>query len=260
MKGFPFILIFFINALGSKAQLNESDTLKFQLRASLTGNYQKGNIEVLTIKSKIDFTYSPIKDIVFKSQNSSLYQQFYKVKADNDIFSRNYFYYKPQRRIYPFAIAYISSNFRRKIGIRYFAGAGLTWQFINSKKIVLKFSVSSVYESSRFNGTVYNFTRYDGSNKINLWRGTLYTAGWGYILDKRLRLYFDAFYQPAFKDKNNYRTQYDVGIDLPLWKGLSFNTLYNYTYERVAIKKIKQTDRILSIGFAWNKKINNLKK
>jgi hypothetical protein len=37
------------------AQINESDTMKWQLRVSLTGNYQEGNVEALSIRSRSDF-------------------------------------------------------------------------------------------------------------------------------------------------------------------------------------------------------------
>ncbi len=76
----------------ASAQLNESDTLKFQLRISVSGNYQTGNVAVFALRNRIDFSVSPVKNWVFKSQNSSLYQAFYGKKADNDLFSRNYLY------------------------------------------------------------------------------------------------------------------------------------------------------------------------
>lgn len=133
MKIFFVLIALLVFASNAIAQINESDTSKFQLRSSVTGNFQKGNVEVLTLKSKIDFSYSPLKDFVFKSQNNSLYQEFYSIEADNDIFSRNYFYYKPTAAIYPFAIAYISTNYRRKVDARYFVGAGFTWQLVNKQ-------------------------------------------------------------------------------------------------------------------------------
>ena len=46
------------------AQINESDTTRFQLRANLTGNYQQGNVTVTTIKSRLDFWYAPVSDCV----------------------------------------------------------------------------------------------------------------------------------------------------------------------------------------------------
>jgi Protein of unknown function, DUF481 len=238
----------------SFAQLNESDTAKFQLRVSLTGNYQQGNVEVLNVKSKLECSYSPIKNWVIKSQNSSLYQAFYSVKADNDIFSRNYIYYEPQHKIYPFGIAYVSTNYRRKIDNRYFAGAGVTYQVINTQNNVLKLSASAVYEATKFASSNYNFSEYNGDKNINLWRGTLYVGGWNYLLEKHIRLYYDAYWQPAFNNNNNYRTQVDVGIDFPVWKGLSFNALYAFTHENLVIEKVKQQDKILTFGVAYNLK------
>lgn len=250
-----FLLLLSLSRVTSNAQLNESDTVKFQLRTSLTGNYQQGNVNILTIRSRIDFTYSPAKVFVFKSQNSSLYQEFSSKKADNDIFSRNFIYYKPQKRIYPFGIAYISTNYRRKIDTRLFAGAGITYQLLNKTYHVIKLSANAVYETSTLKGTVYNYSKYNGSNKINLWRGTLFMGGWNYLLKNHLRFYYDAYWQPAFNDNNNYRTQFDVGIDFPVWKGLNFTALYTFTHENVTIINIKQEDKILTFGLAYNLKI-----
>ncbi len=236
------------------AQINESDTAKVQVRASLTGNYQAGNVELLNIRSRLDVLYAPQKDWVFKSQNSSLYQAFYDKKADNDVFSRNYLYFKPQARLYPYLISFVSSNFRRKIDRRYFVGLGETWQVVNQKNHILKLSISGVYEQTDFSESNYNFTELNGNEKINLWRGTVYIAGWHYLAERRLRVYYDAFGQPAFNSANNYRAQYDVGVDVSVWKGLSFNALYTYTHEQLVVQKIKPDDRILSFGLAYNLK------
>jgi Protein of unknown function, DUF481 len=253
MKNRLSILLFFsLGWANANAQLNESDTVKFQLRTSLTGNYQQGNVNILTIRGRLDFTFAPVKDFVFKSQNSSMYQEFSDVKADNDIYSRNYFYYKPQRKLYPFSIAYASTNYRRKINSRLFAGAGVTFQVLNKTNHVIKLSTSIVYETNNFTGNLYNYTAYDGSNKINLWRGTLYLAGWNYLLEKHLRFYYDAYWQPAFNNKNNYRTQFDIGFDFPVWKGLALNVLYTFTHENVTIAAVKQNDKIFTFGVGYN--------
>lgn len=236
----------------SFAQLNESDTVRFQLRASLTGAYQQGNVEVLNIRSKLDFSFSRHHYWVFKSQNSSLYQEFYSLKADNDIFSRNYLYYKPSHTIYPFAIAYVSTNFRRKIQYRYFAGAGTTYQLIDNQKNVLKLSASAVYESTHFMAFSFNYPEYNGNETIHLCRATFYIAGWNYFLDRHIRLYYDAYWQPAFNNRHNYRTQLDIGADLTIWKGLSCTILYGYSHENVVVTNIRQKDKLLTFGLAYN--------
>jgi Protein of unknown function, DUF481 len=248
-----FVLsLFLLSWAKSQAQLNESDTVKFQLRTGVSGNWQQGNVNLLAIRSRLEFSFSPAKKWVVKSQNSSLYQEFSSKKADNDIFSRNYLYYQPQKKIYPFAIAYISSNFRRKIATRFFTGAGITYQLLNKPNQVIKFSATAVYETNSFKETTYNYSENNGSKKINLWRGTLFTTGWTYLFKHRLRIYYDAFWQPAFSNKNNYRTQVDIGADLPLWKGLNFTTLYTSAYENVVISNIKQADKIITFGFSYN--------
>ena len=184
-----------------------------------------------------------------------MYQSFYNQKVDDDIFSRNYLYYQPNNRIYPFAIAYISSNYRRKIDSRYFVGAGLTYQLINQPLHIVKLSANAVYEYTKFNGSAFNYSKYDGDNNINVWRGTLYLAGWDYLFQRHVRLYYDAFWQPAFNNSNNYRSQADVGLDFPVWKGLSFTALYTFTHENVVVDKIVQDDKILTFGVAYNVKI-----
>lgn len=247
-------IVFLLSSGNAMAQINESDTVKFQLRASFTGNYQQGNVEVLNVRGRLDFLVAPHKNWVFKSQNSSLYQAFYSQKADNDLFSRNYLYFKPQHKVYPFAIAYVSSNFRRKIVSRYFVGAGVTWQAIKTKAVVIKFSASAVQESTTFSNVFYNYPAYNGIRKISLWRGTLYTGGWTYLLDRRARIFYDAFWQPGFAHPNNYRTQFDIGLDFPVWKGLAFNIFYTFTHENVVVRPVQQNDRILTFGLAYNLK------
>ena len=241
------------------AQINESDTVHYQVRASINGNYQKGNVDILVIRSRLDFLWTLQKDIVFKSQNNSLYQSFYDKKADNDVFSRNYLYFRPLSKIYPFAIAYISANYRRKIDKRYFVGLGGTLQLINTKNHVLKMSLSAIYEQTAFTESLFNHIEYNGRKNIQVWRATAYISGVHYLFNKRLRLFYDAYGQPALAraDKNNYRTQFDIGFDVPMWKGLSLNALYTFTHENLVVQKIKNDDKILAFGLSYQLKVNH---
>jgi Protein of unknown function, DUF481 len=234
------------------AQLNESDTAKMQVKGTVTGNYQKGNVEILSIRGKFDFTLRPFVNWVFKSQNASLYQEFYRKKTDSDIFSRNFLYYKPEHRIYPYAITFISTNYRRKIDMRYFAGLGITYQLLQKKEHVIKLSANMVYEHNSFSGNQFNNSKYNNSNTINTWRGTLFLNGWNYVLNNHIRFWYDAYWQPSFSYSGNYRTQYDIGLEYPLWKGLSFTSLYTFSRENIVIKDIKQEDGLLTFGITYN--------
>ena len=232
----------------SRGQLNESDSLRLQGKAALTGNIQRGNVDLLLVRSRLEFTVVPFRHFVFKSQNSSLYQEFSGRKADYDLFSRNYLYYQPKHIIYPFAISYLSSNFRRKVSSRFFAGAGITVQVLRRPGHSIKISGSTVYEESRFRGNQFNVIRYSGSNRISVWRSTTYIAGSHQFFNRRLRLNYDAYWQPVWGYAVNNRTQLDLGLEFPFWKGLSGTIQYSATREAVGLNGVRKTDRILSFG------------
>ena len=253
MKAFSVLsALLLLNAGRLFSQLNESDTVRFQLRSSLGGNYQKGNVDLLILYGKIDFSLGSNKSLVFKSQNSSLYQSFYSVKADNDVFSRNYLYWRPANTIYPFAIVYVSTNYRRKVDLRTFGGLGATFQIINKKRHSLKVSAGAVYEQSTFAGSTFNYSTFDGSKRMDLFRATSYIGGWNRLFEGSLRLYYNAYWQPSFDNNTNYRWQADIGFDFPVWKGLSLNALYIFTHENVVVSKIQQDDQLLTFGLSYN--------
>jgi len=233
------------------AQLNESDTMKLQLQISLTGNYQKGNVELLTLISRNEFLIRPFPNWTFKTQLSSYYTKFSDKQVDNNIFSRNALFYKPERRVYGYITAFVSTNYRRKITFRYFLGSGPTWQAIQTKAIVLKLSANLTYESTLFSDTVFNHSSYNGKERINVWRSTFYVGGWAFALGNRLRMNYEFFWQPAFNNSKNYRIQSELGLTYPIWKGLGFNIVYIFTHENVVVENIKKDDRMLTLGLSY---------
>lgn len=233
------------------AQINESDTLSIQLRTRATGNYQKGNVNILTTKCYLEFSTKIKEQWVFKSQNVQLYQEISERKADNNLFSRNYLYFKPENIVYPFGIAYISTNFRRKIDLRYFAGAGISYSAVASEKHLLKFALNVVYEISRFDAQFFNVSRYNNSNEINLWRSTFFVAGFNKLLNNRIHFSYEGFFQPAFETWENYRTQISVSLDIPIWNRLYLSADYAYTHENVVPVATKENDTFLTFGIGY---------
>jgi hypothetical protein len=232
-------------------QLNESDTLKFQIRTSASGALQIGNVDLLIVRGNVDLVMNGHKDLVFKSQNNSLFQQFDDYKADNDINSRNYLYYKPSRRIYPFAMFFAQTNFRRKIDYRFFGGLGITFQTVRTKNSNIKFSASVVHEKTLFSTNQFSEVYYNGVNDIALWRTTVYIAGIHKMSNRKIRVFYNAYWQPAFEPVPNNRVQIDIGVEMSVWKGLRVNTQYIFNYEQVVAEKIKQIDRILIFGLSY---------
>lgn len=245
-------IVCWLNPITSFAQITESDTLALQMRAATTGMWQSGNVEMLVVRSRFDVVAAPGQgNWAFKSQNNHLYQEFFRRKADDDFSSRNFLYYRPQARVYPFAMAFFSTNYRRKVELRHFAGLGLTWHCIRAKGQSVKLSLSGLYEQGRHSDSNYNLARYNGNPNIDLWRGTIYLAG-QHTLKKGLRLFYDAYYQPAIDESANYRGLFDIGIDLQLWKGLQANVMYLFTHENVVVERIRQRDQLLTFGLSYS--------
>ena len=100
------------------AQLNKSDTLKTKASLAFTGIYQDGNVQTTIFRAKSDISVKPFDNVVFKNQNSYVYQEFGKSKADEDILSLNYLYFNADKKVNPFVLGFVSTNFRREIDLR----------------------------------------------------------------------------------------------------------------------------------------------
>ena len=241
------------------AQLNESDTLLAQYNTALAGNLQSGNLEAIAVRLKADFSFAPTSLWAFKTQNTYRYQEFFDNKADNDFSSRNFLYLWQRRRIYPFAMVFISTNFRRKIDYRYFSGAGATWQLVRQPNHTMKMALAGVYESTRFAGNTYNYSEYNGSKNIDTWRASAWFFGKHTLADNHLRIYYEAFVQPSLKQSGNFRWQTEIGLEWPVWKGWSITANYLFTHENVVVSTVKTDDRLLVFGISYSGKMNPLR-
>lgn len=250
---FKFIIILAVLPFITQAQINESDTARVQLRSSITGNYQAGNVQLFALRGRIELSATG-KNIVFKTQNNGLYQSFFKTKADADLFSRNFLYYRPQQRVYPFVMGFVASNYRLKINTRVFVGGGATWQIIKSSKSNIKLSASMVYEQTAFSRSQFNNTHYTGQKQIRLWRATSWLAGQHRFNESGFRLHYTIYYQPGLDGQNNYRISSEAGLDFPVYKGLGFTMLYTNLYEQVVVTGVKQRDALFSFGLNYQLK------
>lgn len=247
---FALILLLMGCSQISLAQINESDTLLLQYRAALTGNVQSGNLKALTLIGRLDLSIAPSRRWAIKTQNTSRYQAFYNRKADNDFLSQNFIYIGQQQAVYPFAMVFLSGNYRRKIDFRWFAGPGVTWQALRRPGQLIKLSLSGVYESTLFAGQAYNRPEYNGADRISTWRATARVSGQHRLLQQGLRLYYEVYIQPSVEQSDNFRWLADWVLELPVWKGLSFNAHLLYTHENIVIESVKQNDLIFTFGIA----------
>ncbi|MBC2846261.1 DUF481 domain-containing protein [Winogradskyella flava] len=243
-----FIYIFLILPTVPFAQINESDSLKVKADLSVTGFWQGGNVETLIFRAKSGVTYKPWKKWVVKTQNSYVYQEFGREKADADILSLNFLYFNPEKKIYPQILGFFSTNFRREINSRSLLGAGVTWQAYKKDKDWLKFSLTSEYEQTNFNNTNFNLNEYDGSDEINTFRATVWVNGKYYMFKDKVILSHESYIQPSLEESNNYRWRADFGLEFPIWKFLNFKINYLHTFESIVVENQKREDKFLTFG------------
>lgn len=243
------VLIFFVLPICLFAQTDESDTLKLQARLSLSGIFQGGNVQTVIFRANSDLSYNLWKKWVFKTQNSFVYQEFGKQKADEDILSLNFLYFNPRKKIYPLLLGFVSTNFRRQIDVRTLLGGGVTFQLLKNDGNWLKVALSSEYEQTEFNNETFNRSAYNGTQSIDTFRGTIWIKGKYHLFKKKLIFGHESYYQPSLERGDNYRWRVDLGLEIPLTKYLNFRTNFLHTFESVVIEGQRQEDSLLTFGF-----------
>jgi hypothetical protein len=243
------VLIFFVLPICLFAQTDESDTLKLQARLSLSGIFQGGNVQTVIFRANSDLSYKLWEKWVFKTQNSFVYQEFGKQKADEDILSLNFLYFNPRKKVYPLLLGFVSTNFRRQIDVRTLLGGGVTFQLLKKGENWLKVALSSEYEQTEFNNDTFNRNAYNGTQTIDTFRGTIWIKGKYHLFKKKLIFGHESYYQPSLERGDNYRWRVDLGLEIPLTKYLNFRTNFLHTFESIVIEGQRQEDSLLTFGF-----------
>lgn len=254
MKKWILILIGTFIAFDTYCQINESDTVNFALQIQAGGSYQKGNVELTRIANRIGVLRALEGNLVVKTQNNYLFQKIVGNKADENIESRNFIYYDPQARFYPYALIFISTNFRRELNQRYFGGLGITYQLFNTVKHNLKLSGNVLYEKSEYTLTSYNESSFDGDNEIKSFWHSFYLSGFHRLNAGDIRFVYELYWQQSNDKSVNYRYHIFGGLDFKMIKNLSLQTRYEYTYENVVISGNKTSDTLWTWGLIYNLK------
>lgn len=234
---------------GIFAQVKDKDSIKLRMDLSLTGFWQGGNVETLIFRAANKFDYQFAKNVKFRSQNSYVLQEFGRVKADEDILSLNFVNINTHKRLHPLALAFFSTNFRRKIDYRYIVGGGLSYQFLKKKKHNIIMSLTGEFEHTDFETTDFKIDDYDGYTAINTWRSTLWFQGEHQLFSGKMIFKHEFYFQPSLQDSDNFRWRGDVSLELPIWDFLNFKINYYRTYESVVVEPQLPMDEFLTFGF-----------
>lgn len=243
------LLMLFFTGCGIFAQVKDKDSIKLRMDLSLTGFWQGGNVETLIFRAANKFDYQFAKNVKFRSQNSYVLQEFGRVKADEDILSLNFVNINTHKRLHPLALAFFSTNFRRKIDYRYIVGGGLSYQLLKKKKHNIIMSLTGEYEHTDFKTTDFKIDDYDGYTAINTWRSTLWFQGEHQLFSGKMIFKHQFYFQPSLQDSDNFRWRGDVSLELPIWDFLNFKINYYRTYESVVVEPQLPMDEFLTFGF-----------
>lgn len=237
-------------ALGH-AQLTESDTLRFGYKINVNGSWITGNVERLLINNNLDVSHVG-KRIGLKTSNTYTYGTIFKRETENDFFSRNFIYLNPSKKIYPYAMVWLQNSKRQQIEFRSQIGVGVTYTLFHTPRQLFKISGTISKEETRYNGTTFYITPENLKiDAVNNWRGTLRLLGNHRLGNRKLRLSYETWYQPAFDDQYNWRYFLNAALELPLSKHFSFRTAMVYSHDNIVLTSIKRDDKFVTFGVTF---------
>lgn len=231
----------------AQAQLNESDSLRFQVRFTSAGSLLEGNVARLLLLNKLELARAN-ETWGFSSRNDYQYGTTFHRRTENDVLSFNYLYYRPLARVYPYLMVLAETNWRRRIDFRYQVGPGLTWNVLARKEHILKLSATVSYERTLYRDTTYEDERYNGSRTIETMRLTGRLYGRHKLADDKLRVHYEFWFQQSLAYRPNYRYFSEASLELPLSKKVAFRLGARYTYEHIELLGLKPYDLYATYG------------
>lgn len=110
----------------ANAQLNSNDTLGWQIKLSASCSLLDGNVARFLLVNRLEASY------VDRSWGMSIRNDYqygttrYNI-TENDFISYNFLYVTPLKKVYPYLMGIVETNYRRKIQFRYQLGAGVSY-------------------------------------------------------------------------------------------------------------------------------------
>jgi Protein of unknown function, DUF481 len=242
-----FFIVFSLSMGKLFAQLNESDSIPWQIKFNTTGSVLDGNVARTVLLNRFEVAHAN-KNWGISTRNDYQYGRTRYILTESDMISYNFFYLKPLSKVYPYAMALIETNLRRKIDLRYQFGPGVTWNAIHTKLSTVKLSVTGTYEHTTYRGVIFDDEMYNGSNTIETWRMTGRIFG-KHILKNKVRISYEFWWQQSLNESINYRFHTEEAIEFPLAKHIAFRTAFRYSHENIELVGLKPYDLFWTYGF-----------
>lgn len=238
-----------VSCLKANAQLNRKDTLDWQIKLSAGGSLLEGNVARFLVMNRLEVAYAnPSWGI--STRNDYQYGTSKHTKTENDFVSCNFLYATPLKKIYPYLMGIVETNYRRKIKFRYQLGPGVSYTIASKENNLIRLSITGTYEYTRFGGTKFENVSDTSNNIINVWRITGRLFGRQRVFENKLKLSYEFWWQQSVSDWRNYRFYNEDILEVPLNKKFSFRTGFRYSYENVRLKGLKPYDLFWTFGLS----------
>lgn len=246
MKSIFTTALFLIAWANLSAQLNESDSIRWQVKFNATASVLDGNVARTLLLTRIEVAHANERWGMSTRNDYQYGRTFYNL-TENDVISYNFIYIKPLARVYPYVMGLVETNLRRRIDFRYQVGPGVSWNVVRKKTSFVKLSVTGTYENTQYNGSVFDDEQYSGSTVLDTWRLTGRIFGKHRLLDK-VRISYEFWWQQSLSDRVNYRFHTEEAVELPVTKHIAFRTAVRYSYENIELVGLKPYDLFWTYG------------
>jgi hypothetical protein len=247
MRKYFTIMLVLVVSISAKAQLNESDSVRWQARFNATGSILDGNVARTSLLHRLEITHANA-GWGLSTRNDYQYGTTRYILTESDVISSNFIYLKPLSKVYPYVMGLVETNLRRKIDFRYQVGPGVTWNVVQAKPSLLKLSTTVTYENTRFGGTIFDDEKYNGNHVIETWRLTGRIFG-RHVLKSKLRINYEFWWQQSLSESFNYRFHTEESLEFAIAKHIALRTAVRYSYENVELLGLKPFDLFWTYGF-----------
>lgn len=239
-----FLLLAWRPAAG---QLTETATLPFGYRVTVNGTWLSGNVDRFLVAGGAELAWVG-EQWAFRSSNTYQYGTSGAFTTENDLFLKQFLYWQPRSRVYPYLMVWTESNRRRDYRLRYQLGPGISWGVLSKELHQLKLSATLTLEQTHFNRSFPSNSPNAGQSSIQTPRATLRLYGQHRIGPRGWRLRYEMWGQPSLRYIDNYRLHGDWSWELPVSKVVALRTTFNYNYERVVLPQVKRQDTFWVLG------------
>lgn len=234
----------------ANAQLSEADTLRWQYRASITGNWLRGNIEQFMLLGTGELAHVRTH-WGLKSAVSYQYGTFFYRQTLGEGIWRNFLYANPRARFYPYLMLWYQQSHQRGMDHRLQTGPGATYVVLRKHGHLLKLSVTGTYENTDFRTANYRERPELNTTRIETWRATGRIYGEHKLLSGVMKLQYEVWAQPSLTDADNLRAHLEAALSVPLKKGFALRQSVNWSYESVVQQRNTCEDLLWTFGLSY---------